>query len=305
MGNWRRHKKRTPADKGKKEQKKQARRLAQLLHPMATIKYYADAAVAFGESASPQELIRNIATFEWRDSLVAFARLAAGAANDRQGTGSKTLERWARNALLRIDGTNAKAMAHVRAWARGNHDAIIVHEEAIDYVQNLILLHGGETGGGPDDRYMVLWLLIASNYIETWEQESEAEPREEMIAKLVRVSRFNNSEDPVRLLVRVREMFASPPFAGKLADPTTWDSIQHAAFGRPFLDHLYACVLPLYGKCLSWKFENRDVFPVIDPLHWVRATGIAGQQTGLPPKKWTVVYAAKRASNASSRCTGD
>ena len=26
---------------------------------------------------------------------------------------------------------------------------------------------------------------------------------------------------------------------------------------------------------------------------------------GLPPKKWTVVYAAKRASNASSRCTGD
>lgn len=154
---------------------------------------------------------------------------------------------------------------------------MIVHEEAIDYAQHLALLYCGEEGDVPGDPELVLWLLGASKLIGQWEVEDvpPVTTTEELIAEQARAARFNNSEDPLNLLVRVADMFGKPPFTGKLSKPETWRAVETAAFGRSFAEHFETRVLPLYAESLHWG-KSPDHLPVIDPRAWVRDIGAAG-----------------------------
>jgi len=100
-----------------------------------------------------------------------------------------------------LEGTNTW-LEHARRWARSNDGAIVVHEEVVDFVQHLVLLHGGESGGAPDDRQIMLWLLRAADHIGKWQSTSDASADEQLIAEQVRASRFNNTEHPAYFAAR-------------------------------------------------------------------------------------------------------
>lgn len=239
---------------------------------MSAIHRFADAQTVFGQSMSPDELVARIRTFQWQGAFLRLAHLAARVARDHAGPASLAVGRWAREALLTLTGPAGSLIAHARAWAASGDDAAVVHEEAIDFVQHLVLLHGQEEGDVPGDAELVLWLLGASDSLGTWERADarKLSSNEEMIAEMARVHRFNNSGgDPLLLIVRIRELFGAPPFTGGLADPDIWSRIEHAAFGCSFAEHFETRVLPFFSESLSWG-ETEERLPLIVPGQWVR-----------------------------------
>lgn len=80
---------------------------------------------------------------------------------------------------------------------------------------------------------------------------------------------FNASEDPLNLIVRTREIFAAPPFAGALSSLDTWNRVEQHAFGSPFASHFETRVLPLLAESLQWG-KSEAALPVIVPETWVR-----------------------------------
>lgn len=263
----------------KKERRRQ-RDVAEARNPLGAVTRYADALTVFGKEITPSEIVDRIKTFNWRDSLVRLAHLAAWVAHDPAGPMSAKVQRWARDALGTLTGSSNGLIAHAKAWAKSGDDAVVVHEEALDYVQHLVLLYGAEDGEAPGNSELLLWLLGAAQLMGGWEVEDgpDVTQTEALIAEQVRVARFNNSEDPLNLLVRTADMFGKRPFAGKLASAETWNAIEMAAFGRPFAEHFETRILPLYNQSLLWG-KHEDELPVLEPEAWVKNTGAeAGKQ---------------------------
>jgi len=265
---------------GRQRAKKRARRAANALaesrNPLSAAKRYVDSATVFGGPITPSALVDRIKTFNWRDSFVRLGQLAADVAHDKSGPRSKKVQAWAREQILEMTGIDPRAIANAHAWARGHDDAVIVHEEGVDFLQHVVLLHGLEEGDAPSDRELVLWLIGAGQFLGEWENDADADQTEQLIAEIVRVSRFNNHEDPVNLLVRVRQIFGKPPFEGALSKPETWAAIQQAAFGQSFEQHLATRVVPFYGESLRWGTDEGRL-PVLVPEQWVRNLGDDGK----------------------------
>jgi hypothetical protein len=243
---------------------------------MTTASRYVDGTTVFGGPITPADLVDRIKAFNWRDAFVRLGQLAADVAHDNSGPRSKKVQRWAREQILSMTGTDPRSMARAHAWARSSDDAVIVHEEGIDYLEHLVLMYGLEEGDAPPSYQLVLWLIGVGQFLGEWESDADSNQTEQLIAEIVRVARFNNHEDPVNLLVRAREMFGTPPFQGPLSDPTTWAAIQEAAFGQTFEQHFEARVVPLYGESLSWGSDDQKL-PVLVPDEWVRNLGEDGK----------------------------
>ena len=200
-------------------------------------------------------------------------------ANDPSGPSRSSAQRWARKALSALTGSSDALIAHGKRWASSGDNSVIVHEESLDYAQHLVLLYGAEEGPAPADCELVLWILGCSQLIGGWEIEDTTgmTPTEAMISEQSRVARFNNSEEPVTLLVRVAELFNERPFAGKLAAETTWNAIEQAAFGCSFSEHFETRVLPWFIQSFAWGKAD-GVFPIIEPKEWVKNSGAVGDQ---------------------------
>lgn len=260
-----------------KAERRRQREVSEARNPLGAVARYADTATVFGRAITADEIIDRFRFYNWRDSLVRLAHVAATVAHDPAGPKSPIVQRWARDAIGTLNGTSTGLIAHAKAWAKSGDDAVVVHEEAVDYAQHLALLYCGEDGDSPGDSELVLWVLGASQLLGQWEVDDvpPVTQTEALIAEQVRVARFNNSEDPLNLLVRAADMFGKPPFAGKLSKPETWNAIEMAAFGRPFAEHFETRILPLYAESLHWG-KAPDHLPVIDPRTWVRNIGAAG-----------------------------
>jgi hypothetical protein len=261
-----------------KEARRRDRAAAEARDPLGAVSRYADALTVFGQEITPSEVIDRIKSFDWRNSFVRLAHLAAAVARDPAGPKSASMQRWARNALEALNGSSTRHIAHAKAWAKSGDDAVVVHEEALDYLQHLVLLYGAEDGEVPGDSELVLWLLGAAQLMGGWEIEdgSDVTMTEALIAEQVRVARFNNREDPLNLLVRAADMFGSPPFAGKLSNRDTWNAIERAAFGRPFAEHFETRILPWFSHSMRWGKSEAEL-PVLEPESWVKNTGAAGK----------------------------
>ena len=163
------------------------------MNPLSAVGRFADARTVFGRAMTAEELVSRIRTFDWRDSFVRLAHLAAAVSRNRAGPRSREADLWARTALRGLTGTATSLIANARVWAASSDDAVVVHEEAIDFVQHLVLLHGAENHDVPSDAELVLWLLGAADFLGEWEQ-TDARPlssTEQIMAEQVRVARFN------------------------------------------------------------------------------------------------------------------
>jgi hypothetical protein len=273
----------------KKRARCEAKLLAESRNPLSAASRYVDVRTICGGPITPGALVDRIKTFNWRDSFVRLGQLAADVAHDNSGPRSKKVQSWARQQILAMTGSNPSAIANAHAWARSHDDAVIVHEEAVDFLQHVVLLYGLEEGDAPPDLELVLWLIGAGQFLGEWESDADADQTEQLIAEIVRVSRFNNHEDPVNLLVRVQHMFGKPPFGSALSKSETWMSIQQAAFGQPFIQHFETRVVPFYGESLRWGTEEGEL-PVLVPDQWVRNLG----DDGKPIAQWVFGLAKTR-----------
>lgn len=269
--------------------RREANAIAAARNPMTGASRYVNATVVFGGPIGPDDLIFRIKTFNWRDSFVRLGQLAADVAQDNSGPRSQKVQKRARSLVTKMTSPNRVAIAHAHAWARSSDDSVIVHEEAIDFLQHLVLMYGLEEGDAPPEMELMLWLIGAGDFLGLWEDESAADETERLIAEVARVSRFNNSEDPVNLVVRVHEMFRAPPFTGTLSKPEAWRAVQAAAFGQPFEEHFSTRVLPLLAESIRWGTEE-DRLPVLVPRDWVRNLGAAGD----PIVQWVFELAKTR-----------
>ncbi len=239
---------------------------------MSHIGRFADGQTVFGCAMPPEILVRRIQRYSWQASFLRLAHLAAALAQDPAGPKSAKLRRWARAALRSLSGRSEVLIARARDWAASGDEAVVVHEEAIDFVQHLAVLHGQGGGDAPPDGELALWLLGAADSLGKWEHPDgrSLSANEEMIAEFARVARYNNNSiDAVPLIVRTRELFAGPPFAGALSNPALWNQVELAAFGCPFAEHFETRLLPYFTECIGWG-QTEDRLPLIEPTRWVQ-----------------------------------
>lgn len=262
-----------------KAARKRDRELAEANNPLGAVARYADAETVFGRAIEADELIHHIKGFAWREGFIRLAHVAAAVANDNAGPKNPALQRWARDSLDALTGSSTTLIARAKWWAKSGDQAVVFHEEALDYAMHLVLLYGLDDGPCPSDCELVLWVIGCSQLIGKWEVDdsSNITASEALIAEQSRVARFNNGEDPLTLLVRVADLFGNRPFTGKLADPATWAAIEQKAFGRTFAEHFETRVLPWFSQSLRWG-KSHDELPVIDPEAWVKKVGETGKQ---------------------------
>lgn len=276
---------------GKQSQKKKERRETRIVqtgrNPLSSARRYADGRTVFGAPLDASDLVARIKTFNWRDSFVRLGALASDVFHSVAGPGSESVQKWAREQVLKMTGSGP-FIPRAHAWARSSDDASIVHEEAIDFLQHVVLMYGLEEGDAPTDVELVLWLIGAGEFLGEWEEDSGGDETHRLIAEIARVSRFNHHEDPLNLVVRIRELFGAPPFVGALSKPETWTAIQQAAFGQPFEQHFETRVLPLFGETHRWGRDKQ--LPVVVPDVWVKNLG----EDGPPISKWVFAQARSR-----------
>jgi len=234
------------------KQAEKAGRLRIATHPLAYMVPYETALSVYGEKAEPRHLTERIANYDWRASLRRLAEIASIAANDQDGAvGTEASE-------LMIDGllrTRATTTAAARLIKRGRkyiqkkrQRFIVAHEEAINYVQHLVILYGGtELQPPPGDGEIALWLLSAGDIVDDW-LERDTRPLtkdEEALADIIKTSRYNRSTNHLRAAARTYEIFKSSPAYGPMSG-ATWQTFQEAAFGGGFQEYFEHFVLPVF-----------------------------------------------------------
>src|SRR5262245_54808097 len=195
---------------GRDERMKRARREGRIAetarNPLSTARRYVDCKTVFGGALPPSEMVERIKTWDWRNSFARLGALASSVVNDHSGPSSAALQQWARQKVLAFTGTGPH-IPRAHAWARSCDDAVVVHEEALDFLQHVVLMYGLEEGEVPKDTELVLWLIGAGDLLGEWEEDVARDDDERLIAEMVRIARYNNNEDPVHLIVRIRELF--------------------------------------------------------------------------------------------------
>ena len=248
-------------------------------HPsMAYATPYETAKTLFGLEVEPEFLIQRVRSFPWEDSFYRLAQLAAKVT--RFGPDSELIRRLTIDPLAALTG-DASAASLIqnarRAVAERRNRMVVAHEQAISFMQHLVLLEGG--GEGPEkpaDAELSLWLACAGTFLSRWREESEASAeRHALIASMSHGLRFNNSFDAARTLVRSSLLFATPPANGDLAVQATWDAIVADAFGGRYEEFLEAVLGPLYMLSQGWGDESSSwPNPAIDTDKFLAETKV-------------------------------
>ncbi len=237
-------------------------------HPLKNIAVYSTGETYFGEAISPEFLVARIASYEWRESLIALARLAAIVANDEAGALSPEALRLTREGLHGLTASTPAAHAMLQRgrkfWARSPNSVVVAHEAALNLLMHTVILYGGTSGGTPTNSEIQLWLLGAGDQLHGW-KEPDNQPLDStasLAAEMVKVSRFNRSSvDHLSSLLRSRGLFSQRPPQGPLAKPAAWEDLQSTAFTRNFEEYFATFVLPLYVRTLRWG--QPDYNPVV------------------------------------------
>ena len=125
---------------------------------MGGIRRFEDGAEVAGLAMPVDELLPRIRSYSWKESLIRLADLAGVVANagaDSEAVRSRTID-----PLLKLTGSSTGLITRIKDYVRKHRNGMdIAHEEAINYLEHLVLLEGGDDGDGPADTESALWLL--------------------------------------------------------------------------------------------------------------------------------------------------
>ncbi len=280
----------------KKAQRRRERELAQQNNPLQHSMPYAAASHIFGRAMPAQFVIDELAKYGWRESFFRLGFLGSAIANDPQGPGSARIRHLTIGALASIspppdvDGATLATAIAVRDWARTVPSSVaLAHEEVISYLQHLVVLYGAPEGPAPTDAALALWILAAADYLDYWYESGAKSPSDtlppgldrqtaELIATQARLSRFNNSGDILRAIVRTHAILKDRPKHGRLSDPATWKAVQERAFkGLEFSAHFECRLMPLYILSNGWGIPGRQRnIPTVNFDEWKQWGGAVG-----------------------------
>jgi hypothetical protein len=244
---------------------------------MAHIKRVESAASVLGRRVSAAELIARVKTFSWKESLIRLSHLAALVANSPDGPCSPVVRACTVNALLDLTG-EFWPVSRIKLFVLQNPDMAIAHEEAINYLQHLVLLAGGkEERMSPGDAELALWLLAINDHLDQWEEPDSRElsNQEKLIASNAHALRLNNFPDWLREMVRSYAIFSKTPSRGPFAGTEAWKQLQEAAFGCAFEDYFLEFVLRIAGTARLLGDRSRPEGLPIDMVGQLMRTGLS------------------------------
>lgn len=242
-------------------------------HPLKYITKYENGETVLGQPMPASFLVDRIKTFGWRESLLRLAHLASIVANDELGPNSPRACALTTDGIKSLTGSTpaartmlAQARAHVENAKR---PLVVAHEEALLFLQHAVVLYGSDTStDGPTDAEVAFWLLGASDHLGEWAKPDDAamSDTERLAAELVKIHRFNRSEDSVRTALRTDGIFGTAPWQGKLSG-TTWPNVQQSAFSEDFHGYFDSFVLPLFVLSHAWGsgLADSDELPILRP----------------------------------------
>lgn len=244
--------------------------------PLAGVDFYVGLRAIFGTHLNHGELIESLARSSWMESFVAVSHLAAMTANAPEGVRSARVRDASLQPLLRANAEGP--IAQVQEYLRANYDRVnIAHEEALSFVQHLIILHGGDTDREPSEYERSMWLLAAGDHVAEW---AEADGRtlsatELLIAEAAKASRSNRTTDPLRDVARIYLMFRDAPAVGRFSDSERWKELQQAALGVSYETYFQTRIFPLFMASKGWGTGTTKVseVPVIQVSSWSEAVG--------------------------------
>ena len=255
--------------RNRKRASRAKRSLLAFAHP------YESGAHATGVTMPTEHLVARIRTFSWSEALVRIANLAALVANTHDGVFSEVVRSKTVDPLLELTGPATGLIDAIKKYVAANRNSIVLaHEEALNYLQHLVLLEGADSGAdAPSDSELALWLLGFNDHVEAWEEE-DARPlsdSEKLFAGCTHGLRFNNAPDWMCEIVRAYGLFSQTPARGGLADGSSWASLQTAAFGASFRDYFESFFYPLALIARRWGVTE---LPIIRPNVWLSQTRI-------------------------------
>lgn len=207
---------------------------------MAYVRPYETAERIFGASLSASDLTERVRPYSWRESLLRLADLASVVANTPGHADSERVRKLTIDPLAKLTGSAQGILANARvAVAQRRDGMILAHEEAILFLEHLVILEGAESGSSaPGDAEIALWLAGANSHLQqSWpDSATQMSVDESIAADLVRLSRYNNKPDLLRALVRAESIFGTPPAMTPLGQPLVWDAFQREAFGKSFVE---------------------------------------------------------------------
>ncbi len=240
-------------------------------HPLKYMNKYENGATVLGEPMPAAFLVDRIKTFGWRESMLRLAHLASIVANDDLGPNSPRACAVTAAGIRSLTGSTPAThamLARARAYVdNAKRPLVVAHEEALLFLQHVVLLHGSDSStDGPTDAETAFWLLGASDHLGEWAKpdDSSMTDTERLAAELVKVHRFNRSEDSVRTALRTDGIFGAAPWQGKLSG-TAWQPLQQLAFDEDFRGYFDSFVLPLFVLSHAWGsgLKVSDELPII------------------------------------------
>lgn len=251
--------------------------------PAAFYDTYETASSVYGERIPAEHLVERIQSYEWRESFIRLSALAAEIGNDADGPRSISVCRRLTKAILASTASSAAAQRYLnraRSYIRGARRPLVVaHEEVIAYVQHLVLLYGGaDAQEAPADTELALWLLGAADYLHEWSNPDSRtlSAREESIADVARVYRYNRRGDPFQSAVRTYELFSQPPQHGSLSGKT-WDKMQEIAFEGGSRDYFETFLFPIFLQAHNRSASDLRTLTLYRADDWKTRMGERGE----------------------------
>jgi hypothetical protein len=200
-----------------------------------------------GWPASRDEVLSEVGRLDARASLVRIARLASEArvASVESRASARCRDALASDSLELTICADGRERVHAHPFLI-DPDRAIAHAQSILVLTALVIAHGALDGKTPTDAD-VAWLILALNdHLPPWDGLPSAQRDNEAVAiySAIFASLFNQSEDPVRFLVRIGAVFEHCPHETAQLAPQ-YEAIQEDAFNSQLSAYLENVVAPL------------------------------------------------------------
>lgn len=245
---------------------------------------YASAKQMLDVPSPPEFLEQRISSFAWRPAFLRLCELAAMSAN--RGIRSEEVRRATIDPLLHLrssDGSAAVIVANAQRAAKSDRDRLfIAHEQALSYLQHLVLLWGAEDGDAPAPPEVSLWLTCAGDFIGDWRHaQVDGDKEGELIALMAHAYRFNREPDLLKLLVRASTIFHHRPSHGLLADSENWAKLEEQAFPSSYDDFFEQVLGPMCLIAKQWQTTSGWSQPIVTVKNFTEHTTLTEEQARL------------------------
>lgn len=251
-------------------------RARQSARSLAYARPYETGETMFGVDVPADFLLSRVRSFSWEASFCKLSKVAAVVA--KCGANSEKVRRLTVDPLSQLTGndTAAAIIANAkRAVTERRQTLLVAHEQAISFLQHLVLLEGGDGDEVPGDPELSLWLAGIGSHLEQWKDDhGQYTTEEDLIASMCHGLRFNNEPDAARLLVRAANLFRKPD-RNELAEPSLWKKLEIQAFSGPFQEFFESVLGPLFLLSKSWgDGDQGERNPVISLDRFFRETKV-------------------------------